>query len=236
MFKCTATGVVAVHIMAAYSTDAFVMTYLRFAARYGHPLKLLPEEGSQLVKACREMEYSWIDVKRTLNQEFCVGFDFDAAPVGGHNQHGAVERSIREIRKLFDVVFLSPKYKLNFLSYKSAFCFIANELNNLPLCVGANFKDLSELDILTPKRLLLGRNNRRSMSGVDRKSRVLEGIEHVFQSQWQVWNCTRLSDFVSKPPKWFRSSPNLEVGDIVIFCKDWGMTKNLEKPFGLWGG
>jgi hypothetical protein len=169
------------------------------------------------------MEYSWIDVKRTLNQEFCVGFNFDAAPVGGHNQHGAVECSIREIRKLFGVVFLSPKYKLDILSYGSALYFIANELNNLPLCVGANFKDLSELDILTPNWLLLGCNNRCSMSGpctVDSKSRMLEGIEHVFQSWWQVWNCTQLSDFVSKPPKWFRSSPNLEVGDIVIFCKD----------------
>ncbi len=98
VFKCTATGAVAVHVMAAYSTDAFVMAYLRFASRYGHPLKLLPDEGSQLMKACREMEYSWFDVKRTLNQEFCVGFEYDAAPAGGHNQHGAVERSIQERR------------------------------------------------------------------------------------------------------------------------------------------
>ncbi len=162
-------------------------------------------------------------MKQTLNQEFCVGFEHDAAPVGGHNQHGAVERSIQEIKKHFDAVFLSVKYKLDILSYESAFAFVSNDLNNMPLCVGANFKDLSELDILTPNRLILGRNNRRSMSGpctVDCKSRMLEGIENVFQAWWQVWNCTKLSDFVSKPPKWFRSLPNLEVGDIVIFCKE----------------
>ncbi len=35
-----------------------------------------------------------------------------------------------------------------------------------------------------------------------------------------MWNDIRLADFVSKPPKWFRSSPNLEVGDIVVFTKD----------------
>jgi hypothetical protein len=52
-------GAVAVHVMAAYSTDAFVMAYFRFAARYGHPLKLLPDDGSQLLKACKEMDYSW---------------------------------------------------------------------------------------------------------------------------------------------------------------------------------
>jgi hypothetical protein len=209
--------------MAAYSTDAFVKAYLRFAARYGHPLKLLPDEGSQLMKACREMEYSWIDVKRTLNQEFYVGSEHDAAPVGGHNQHGAVECSIQEIKKLFDTVFSSLKYKLDILSYESAFAFVSNDLNNMPVCVGANFKDLSELDILTPNRLILGRNNCRSMSSpctVDCKSRMLEGIENVFQAWWQVWNYTKLSDFVLKPLKWFQSSPNLEVGDIVVFCKE----------------
>ncbi len=38
---------------------------------------------------------------------------------------------------------------------------------------------------------------------------MVGGLEH-----------TSLADFVLKPPKWFRSSPNLEVGDIVIFTKD----------------
>jgi hypothetical protein len=84
-FKCTAMGALAVHVMASYSTDAFIMAYLRFSARYGYPMKLLPDEGSQLLKACKEIQYSWIDVKRTLNQEFHVGFDYEAAPVGGHN-------------------------------------------------------------------------------------------------------------------------------------------------------
>jgi hypothetical protein len=99
---------------------------------------------------------------------------------------------------------------------------IANDLNNIPICLGSNFKDLGELDLLTPNRLLLGRNNRRSLSGpctVDVPSRMLEAAEAVFSSWWSLWNDTKLSDFVCKPPKWFRSSPNLEVGDIVIFCK-----------------
>ncbi len=141
------------------------MAFIRFAARYGHPLKLLPEEGSQLLKVCKDMQYSWIDLKRTLNQEYKVGFDFAAAPVGGHDQHGTVKRSIREIRKLFDIVFLCPKYELDLLSFESAFCFVSNELNNFPICQAPDFKDLSELDVLTPNRLILGRNNRRSMSG-----------------------------------------------------------------------
>jgi hypothetical protein len=197
------------------------MAYLRFAAWYGHPLKLLPDKGSQLLKACKEMQYSWIDVKKTLNQEFHVGFDFDAAPVGQHNQHGAVEHSIREIRKLFDVIFLSPKYKMDILSFESVFCYVSNELNNLPICLGANFKDLSELDKLTPNPVRPEQSAFyvRAVHCWFKKSHarsnwvcfpgVVGGLEH-----------TSLADFVLKPPKWFRSSPNLEVGDIVIFTKD----------------
>jgi hypothetical protein len=169
------------------------------------------------------MQYSWIDVKRTLAQEYKVGFDYAAAPVGGHNQHGAVERSIREIRKLFDIVFLCPKYKLDVLSFESAFAYVSNDINNFPICQSPGFKDLAELDILTPNRLLLGRNNRRSLSGpctVDSKSRMLESLEAVFQTWWGLWNDIRLADFVSKPPKCLRSSPNLEVGDIVVITKD----------------
>jgi hypothetical protein len=49
---------------------------------------------------------------------------------------------------------------------------------------------------------------------------MLESLEAVFQTWWGLWNNIKLADFVSKPPKWFRSSPNLEVSDLVVFVKD----------------
>ena len=223
VFKCNTTGAICVHVMTEYSTDAFLMAYMRFSSRFGHPLKLLPDEGSQLIKACKDTNYSWIDITRSINAEFGVGFDYDAAPVGGHNVHGLVERSIREIRRLFDVLFKSPKYKLDILSYETCFSTICNCLNNMPICLGPGFKDLVELDLLTPNRLILGRNNRRALSGpctVDSPSKMLESVEAVYKVWWQVWQEFKLIDFVAKPPKWFRSSANLEVGDIVIFTKN----------------
>jgi hypothetical protein len=231
-FKCNSTGALAVHVMSDYSTDAFLMAYMRFASRYGHPMKLLPDEGTQLIKACKDTNYSWIDITTAINAEFGVGFEYEAAPVGGHNTHGMVERSIREIRRLFEVLFKSPKYKLDLLSYETCFQVISNNLNNLPICTGPGFKDLAELDFLTPNRLLLGRNNRRCLSGpctVDDPSKMLESVEAVYQSWWGLWNEFRLSEFVAKPPKWYRSSANLEVGDIVIFVKN-GSEVQLGQP------
>ena len=36
---------------------------------------------------------------------------------------------------------------------------IANSINNLPLCLGNKVETLENLDLITPNRFLLGRNN-----------------------------------------------------------------------------
>jgi hypothetical protein len=62
VFKDTASGAIFVHAMEKCDIEAFIMAYMRFAARFCHPMKLFPDEGSQLLKACKEMEISWVDV------------------------------------------------------------------------------------------------------------------------------------------------------------------------------
>ena len=174
------------------------------------------------------MEISWVDVSQTLNSKYRVGVEFESCPVGGYNFHGQVERSIREIKKLFITVYKGVK--LDVLGFETAFSWISNELNNLPLCLGSRYKDLDNLYLFTPNRLIHGRSNRRAMSGpcvVEKPSKMLEKIEDVFQAWWQAWHSEKLADYVAKPPKWFRSDPNLQIGDIVIFQK-----KGIEQVLG----
>ena len=92
VFKDPASGAVFVHAMAKCNTSAFVQAYTRFAARFCHPKKLYPDEGSQLLKACNEMEIRWVDISHTLSSQYQVGVEFSPCPVGGHNYHGQVER------------------------------------------------------------------------------------------------------------------------------------------------
>jgi len=228
IFKDPASGAVFVHAMPKYDTSAFVQAYTRFAARFCHPKKLFPDQGSQLMKACAAMEINWLDVSKTLNSKFGVGVEYEPCPVGGHNYHGQVERSVREIKKLFDSIYRG--IKLDILGYETAFAYISNELNNLPLCLGTKYKDLDSMDLLTPNRLIHGRANKRAMSGpctVDKPSKMLEKMGEVFESWWKAWYNEKLADFVAKPPKWLRSDPNIKVGDIVIFQK-----KNSEQKLG----
>ena len=93
------------HAMAKYDAVAFVKAYNRFAARYGHPNKIIIDEGSQLMKAAKEMEISIADISNDLSVRFQVGLEFETAPVGGHNFTGMVERSVKEVKRLFNNTF-----------------------------------------------------------------------------------------------------------------------------------
>ncbi len=43
-------------------------------------MKLFLDEGSQLLKACKEMEISWVDVSKDLNSRYQVGVELEACP------------------------------------------------------------------------------------------------------------------------------------------------------------
>ncbi len=80
MFKDMASGAIFVHAMEKCDTEAFIMAYTRFAARFCHPMKLFLDEGSQLLKACKEMEISWVDVSKDLNWDTMSGSSLRPAP------------------------------------------------------------------------------------------------------------------------------------------------------------
>ena len=133
-----------------------------------------------------------------------------------------VERSIKEIRKVFDAVFRG--LKLDILSYQTAFAYICNELNNMPLCLGPHYENLEHLDLITPSRLLLGRNNARAPVGKftfsGKHSRLLEQMDMVERAWWNVWERERLVNLIPRSPKWRRGQPEVKVGDIVVFLRD----------------
>ena len=54
---------------------------------------------------------------------------------------------------------------------------------------------------------------------IENPTRTLEKMEDVFQAWWKAWYDEKLADLVAKPPKWYRSGPAIQVGDIVVFQK-----------------
>ena len=114
-----------------------------------------------MVKGCKSMILSFVDLKQQLHTEYGVGFE--TCPVGAHYMHGKVERKIQQVKKSISVNMASNR--LSILQWESLVLEVTNGINNLPLGLGNKVECLENLDVLTPNRLLLGRNNGRCPSG-----------------------------------------------------------------------
>ena len=58
IFCCCARRAIDIRVMEDYSTDAVVLAFNRVSCRFGYPKYVLPDAGSQLVKASADMRYS----------------------------------------------------------------------------------------------------------------------------------------------------------------------------------
>ena len=122
---------------------------------------LLPDEGSQLGKGCKEMQLNFCDIKYRLNTEY--GIEFETCPVGGHNMHGKVERKIQHVKSAMNKQL--DNERLSVIQWETIGDQIANCVNDTPLALKHITQDIEQIDLLTPNRLMLGRNNDRSPAG-----------------------------------------------------------------------
>ena len=220
VFKCPSTGAVAVYAMSKYDASAFVTAYSRHASRYGHPSQLVIDAGSQLIKGTNEMEYALITPGTLEAVSHKVGVQTIIVPVGSHYQNGQCERAIREIRALFMQIYSGVK--LDVLNFETAFNWVANELNNFPSCIGSKTSNLDNIDLITPSRLIHGRNNKRAMSGqvrLDVPSRAMKQMQEAEAAWWNVWKTQKLQEYVPAPKKWLETKGSVGPGDVVLFLK-----------------
>lgn len=218
VYCCTVTSTVDIRVMENYTTDEFVMSFVRFSCRFGFPKMLLPDEASQLIKACNEMTISYSDVQNKLSTEY--GVEFKTCPPGGHNVHGKVERKIQEIKRSINKVFF--KVKLSVIRWETLGQQIANSINNLPIGLGNKSEMLENADILTPNRLILGRNNNRCPTAPlelqNDLRRIVQSNNEIFESWFKAWLISYVPKLVEQP-KWFDTERNICVGDVVLFLK-----------------
>ena len=56
---CSTTGVGDIKVMEDYSTTSFFLGFIRFACKVGYPKMLMPDEGNQLIKGCKDMQINF---------------------------------------------------------------------------------------------------------------------------------------------------------------------------------
>jgi len=135
--------------MEDYSTQASIQSFIRFSCDVGYPKTLLVDAGSQLVRGCQDMRFSFHDAQYQLHTIQSVNFEI--CPVGGHNEHGRVERKIKEIRSSMEKARLTQR--LSIMQWETLAASISNSINNMPLVISNSTSYLENLDIITPNCL-----------------------------------------------------------------------------------
>ena len=236
VFCCATTTAVKIKVMDSYNTTSFLQAFTRLACEVGYPKKILIDEGSQLVKGCKTMQLNFVDIQQHLHSK--LNIEFDTCPVGGHNVHGRVERKISEIRKSIEKS--ASNERLSLLHWETLAATISNTINNLPLAVG-NIKEFEMSDLITPNRLLMGRNNDKSPSGPLLVSKDYDKIilanKKIYDAWFECW-LTAHVPILMMQPKWFNCDEDLKPGDIVLLTKQesnlsstyqFGMIKNVDR-------
>lgn len=218
IFCCSTTGATDCKVMEDYSTDSFILSFIRFACRYGYPSSMYPDAGSQLLKGCSDMVLSFSTIKYKLEVEF--GVQFQPCPVGAHYVHGKVERKIREVRK--SIAKNLHNERLSIIQWETLAQQIANSINNLPIGVANRTNSLENIDLITPNRLLLGRNNNRCptsplmLSGDVKK--IIKSNHDIFTIWFRSWLVSYVPSLIPQP-KWFETGRHIALGDVVLFSK-----------------
>ena len=164
------------------------------------------------------MIISFSNVRHKLSVEY--GVDFKTCPVGAHYVHGKVERKIQEIKRSLNKSV--NKQRLSILQWETLSQQICNSINNMPIGLGNKTELLESLDILTPNRLILGRNNNRNPTSPLELThdfrRIVESNNDIFQAWFKEWLISYVPTLIEKP-KWFTTERNISEGDVVLFLK-----------------
>lgn len=215
---CLLSGATAIYMMEDWSTTSVMQALERHGSRHGFPSQLFVDSGSQL-KKLSSVAYSILDLTRLTKSKFHC--DLVVAPPKSHSSQGRVERRIGLIKTSLSKVAESG-FLLSFLEWETLFARIANELNNLPVArASATHLSRPEWAVLTPNRLLLGRNNKRSLAGplvIDATPSTSLERSFAAQEEWYKIFSKQLHLFVPTP-KWFKTN-KVATGDIVLFFLD----------------
>ena len=147
------------------------------------------DRGSQIPKTYNNAKINFNDMKYKIH--YNVDVEFELCPVDGHNYkyNGKVERRIREIKQSLTKSYNDQK--LSVLQWETVASEIANCLNDLPILLGNYVSDFESMDLITPNKLKLGRNNERSPVGPyelsNDPSKIVKANSLIYQSWFDSW-------------------------------------------------
>ena len=219
---CVTTKIVNLQVLEGKSAAAIIDGFTRLSCEVGIPSMVHVDQDSGALAGFQSVELEYRDLEHKLWTQF--GISFSTCPVGGHDQHGLVERVIKSIKETFDDFGLD-KSRIHATGWQT-FCKLAeNAYNNLPIGYSySRYQDNTELlKIITPNMLRVGKINSRALQGPIRlpinKKEMMDQVEKTYQSWFRIFKETVVPRLISQP-KWFKIEEDLKEKDLVYFQKE----------------
>ena len=218
---CVVTKLVNCQVIEKSDASAILDAMTRLGCEVGLPSVMLADQDSTLMKAIKEAKVNLVNLKLELHEE--KGIQLELCSVGGHNEHGLVERTIRSVQESLEESGLKMK-RLSATGLQTLAKLVENSCNNLP--IGFKYDkspdNTEALKILTPNMMRMGRINTRALSGPltlpSGMSDMVDKVVKTYEAWYKVWSDAYIPKLLSRP-KWFRAETDIQVGDIVYFQK-----------------
>jgi hypothetical protein len=211
----------AVHIEAVfgYDTSSFLLALSRFVSLRGWPDTIYSDQGSQLIGAERELKEAWkkIDTTTVQRNSASHGTNWVFGPADSPWYQGAVESLVKSTKRA--IHYAVHNQRLSVPEFLTVCSEVANLLNERP--IGNLPSSDSDLNILTPNTLLLGRATavnprgwQPQSSNLNTRYRIVQAVVEEFWKKWtELYAPTLLIQ-----RKWNTAYRNLKPGDIVIIA------------------
>lgn len=204
-------------LAASLTTDSTILALRRIISRRGQPFNIFSDRGTNFRGADRELreameELGFDDLSNEFSQR---GIIWNFNPPAASHMGGAWERLIKSVRVALRVSLQerAPREEVLHTFLTEA----EHLINSRPLTIVS--EDPNEFESITPNHILIQKSNKTQLPGVftsrdemlKKQWRIAQYLTDLF---WKRWLKEYLPTLV-KRQKWFKSSTNLKVNDIV---------------------
>ena len=201
----------AVHIeaIAGYDASSFLLGFTRFVSIRGWPSKVFSDPGSQLLAVSKEINEAAQQVGTKNGLEWIVG------PADSPWHQGAVEALVKSAKRALNLAIHDQRLSMH--EFLTVCTEAANILNERPLGLLPSID--SEINVLTPNCLLLGRATAANPLGwhpghpsMKTRYHLVNAISKQF---WKHWIELFAPSLVYRQ-RWFTPQCDIQVGDVVL--------------------
>ena len=217
----------AVFIEAAfdYGVSSFLMALSKFASIRGYPRTIFSDCDSKFVCASKELNEQWKlmwenDKEKLLNTSAAQGLEWKFSPPDSPWQNGAVEALVKSVKRA--IHFAVHDQRLSPTEFSCILYEISNCINERP--IGFFTSQDSELSVITPNSLLMGRSCAKNPGGwqphsdnsILKRYHLVQTISETFWKQW-IRTC---APNLMVDSKWHSDGRDLKIGDVVLVLDD----------------